>query len=83
MITMLRLSGPDRRIAWYYALALPLGATLIDIALLRSVWRTYRDRGIRWRGHHYPLKDLRSHIRHRNAWTRAAFPSGTPSPAPS
>jgi hypothetical protein len=58
-------------IAWYYALAFPLGIALYLVALIRSTWMTLRRRGVLWRDRHYPLDELREHVRLRNAWLRA------------
>lgn len=62
-------------VSWYYALTLPAGAILCNLALARSVWLTLRQQGVRWRGHHYHLHELRSHVAQRNAWTREVWKS--------
>ncbi len=58
---------------WYYALALPLSAVLLNVAVLRSAWTTLRQGGVRWREHLYPLPELKSHVRERRAWMRARW----------
>jgi hypothetical protein len=57
-------------IAWYYALAFPLGVALYTLALFRSICLTLRRRGVRWRDCHYQLDELREHVGWRNAWLR-------------
>lgn len=42
-----------------------LGAAIMFIALFRSAWMTWRNRGIRWRGTFYPLRDLQAGARLR------------------
>jgi hypothetical protein len=69
---VLHAAGPRRRIEWHHALTLPLSALLLEAALAGSVWATLRQGGIRWRGRLYPLRELRAHIRERNAWLRQA-----------
>ena len=68
VMTMLFGAGRQSRVAWYYAWYLPAAAILILVALGRSVYSTLARRGIVWRNHHYPLTDLKKHIRHRDAW---------------
>jgi hypothetical protein len=62
-------------VAWYHALILPVGAIACIVALVRSAVVTVRRRGVRWRDHHYPLDELRAHVRLRNAWTREVWRS--------
>jgi cellulose synthase/poly-beta-1,6-N-acetylglucosamine synthase-like glycosyltransferase len=40
-----------------------VGAGIMFIALARSTWLTLRNRGIRWRGTFYPLKELQAGAR--------------------
>jgi cellulose synthase/poly-beta-1,6-N-acetylglucosamine synthase-like glycosyltransferase len=40
-----------------------VGAGIMFVALARSTWLTLRNRGIRWRGTFYPLKDLQAGAR--------------------
>ena len=68
-------SSRQSRIPWYYAPTMPLGATALLIALWRSVALTLKRDGVRWRGHHYPLADLKRHVRTRDAWTREVWKS--------
>jgi len=44
--------------AWHGAL-LPVGLAVMDYILLRSMFVTLWQRGITWRGTHYPLRELR------------------------
>jgi hypothetical protein len=62
-------------VAWYHALVLPIGAAACIVALIRSAALAVHRRGIRWRDHHYPLDDLRAHVRRRNEWTREVWRS--------
>jgi Glycosyl transferase family 2 len=62
-------------VAWYHALLLPLGALACLVALLRSAALAVRRQGIRWRDHHYPLDELRAHVRLRDQWTREVWRS--------
>lgn len=55
---------------WYHALALPIGALACVAALIRSVFVTLKNGGVRWRGHLYPLAELKEHVRRRNVWLR-------------
>jgi hypothetical protein len=57
-------------IRWYHALLMPVSASLCMAALLRSTWRTLRLGGVTWRGHHYPLAELRAHVNLRESWMR-------------
>ncbi len=72
---MLEASGGLFGVRWYHALGLPLGALACVVALIRSVVVTLRDGGVRWRGHHYPLGALKSHVRERDAWARELWKS--------
>ena len=42
---------------------LPVGALMLAVALVRSVWVTLRQGGVRWRGSLYPLSDLKAFSR--------------------
>ena len=64
--------------AWYYVLAFPLTITLVLVALIRSTALTLVRGGVRWRGSFYPLRELRDHVRFRNAWLDRL---STPSPS--
>lgn len=45
---------------WWHGLALPLGIVIFDYVLWDSMLATLRQRGIVWRGTHYPLAELRA-----------------------
>ena len=45
--------------AWH-GLFLPVGLAVMDYIMLRSMVVTHLQRGIVWRGTHYPLRDLRA-----------------------
>jgi hypothetical protein len=72
---LLVATGRRSGITWYHALTLPISAVTFSWALVRSTWITLRRRGVRWRDHHYPLEELRAHVRRRNAWTREVWRS--------
>jgi glycosyltransferase involved in cell wall biosynthesis len=57
----------DARDAWLY----PLGAVAMLFAMLRSMVVVWLQRGVTWRGTHYPLRDLRMH-NSPFVWERAA-----------
>jgi glycosyltransferase involved in cell wall biosynthesis len=67
--------GRSNRVAWPYALSLPISALACCYAIVRSAWITLRQRGIRWRGHHYHLAELRAHVRQRAEWLRELWRS--------
>jgi cellulose synthase/poly-beta-1,6-N-acetylglucosamine synthase-like glycosyltransferase len=62
-------------VAWYHALALPIGAVACITALIRSTVLAIRRRGIRWREQVYPLSLLREHVRRREEWAREVWRS--------
>lgn len=72
MLAALRRQGG---VAWYHALILPVGAVACIAALLRSATLAVHRRGIRWRDHLYPLDELRTHVRRRDAWSREVWRS--------
>ena len=72
---ILALMQRPGRIAWYHGLLLPLGALACLVALVRSAALAVHRRGIRWRDHHYPLDELRAHVRLRDQWTREIWRS--------
>jgi GT2 family glycosyltransferase len=57
----------DARYAWLY----PLGALALMFAMVRSMAVVVVQRGVRWRGTHYPLRDLQKH-NSPFVWERAA-----------
>jgi len=67
---LVEFTGRQNRVHGYYALSMPLSAVLCVAALVNSVWMTLWQGGVRWRGHFYPLSELRSHVRVRNSWAR-------------
>lgn len=70
MCACVQQAGRESDLRWYYGLTMPISAALIDIAMLRSIGLTLFRGGVRWRDHHYPLSELRHHVRERNAWVR-------------
>ena len=72
---VLALMGRAGGVAWYHALFLPLGALACIVALVRSATLAIRRGGVRWRDHHYPLDELRAHVRMRDQWTREIWRS--------
>jgi glycosyltransferase involved in cell wall biosynthesis len=73
-LTLAQLKGQGGA-SWSHALVLPLGALACALALVRSAILAEKRRGIRWRDHHYPLDELRAHVRLRNAWAREVWRS--------
>jgi cellulose synthase/poly-beta-1,6-N-acetylglucosamine synthase-like glycosyltransferase len=55
--TMGEISQIDARTAWLF----PLGALAFLFAMLRSMLVVLWQRGVVWRGTHYPLRELRQH----------------------
>ena len=51
------LSGIDARYGWLY----PMGVVIFIYAMLRSMVFAFLIGGVRWRGTHYPLQELRRH----------------------
>src|SRR5207302_895253 len=74
-VLLVHLTARQYGLGWYYGLTLPIGASLAVIALMRSTWLTLWRGGVRWRDHHYPLGELREHVRRRNTWTREVWRS--------
>ena len=72
---ILGLGRGQNGVHWYHALGLPVGALAFALAMLRSVYFTLRQGGVRWRDHHYPLSELKAHVRQRNAWARELWRS--------
>ena len=62
---------------WYHASngAARGGPGVRPSPLIRSVTITLRHGGVRWRDHHYPLRELKDHVRARNAWVRELWRS--------
>ncbi|WP_435009629.1 glycosyltransferase [Tundrisphaera lichenicola] len=61
------------RISWVYATLVPVATLFVMLALIRSVVVTLRQGGVRWRGHLYPIRELKAHIRARDAWLREVW----------
>ena len=53
-----RLYAPRTGIPWFYALFHPLAALLFVYAMLRSMFITWKQGGVVWRGTFYSLKEL-------------------------
>ena len=70
MSLMLELMGKQSGIRWYHAALMPIGAIACMVALGRSTWITLVRGGVTWRGHLYPLRDLRQHVKQRETWMR-------------
>ena len=73
--TIFAATGRQTGIAWFYAFAMPLASITLLTALVRSVALTLARDGVRWRGHHYPLADLKRHVRIRDTWAREVWKS--------
>jgi len=59
--TIASVGGVDARYGWLF----PAGALMIAWAMLRSMMVVLWQRGVTWRGTHYPLWELR---RHNSPW---------------
>jgi len=75
VIVILAAGHRQSRIAWPYALALPLASILVLFALGRSVALTLMNGGVNWRNHHYPLSTLKAHVKERDAWLEEVWRS--------
>jgi len=60
------LSNRTSRISPAYAALLPVAAAFVVYSMLRSMWITVRQGGVRWRGTFYSLADLREHVDRSN-----------------
>ncbi|MFD1018581.1 glycosyltransferase [Thalassobacillus hwangdonensis] len=47
----------------FIVLLLPLSASLILFTIVRSLWLTWKHKGIYWRGTHYSLKEMKQHFK--------------------
>ncbi len=59
MAALVRLVAPAQKVSPLYGLAFPLAGLLIIYIILRSMFFTYRQGGVVWRGTLYPLEELR------------------------
>ena len=66
-----RVMGAESLIDARYALLYPVGVVVLMFAMLRSAVVVWAQRGVVWRGTHYPLRDLRRH-NSPFVWERAA-----------
>ncbi len=73
--TVLAASARQSRIGGQYAILIPFAAMATIWSLTRSVALTLARGGVRWRGHLYPLRELKDHVRLRDAWTREVWRS--------
>ena len=48
------------RIKWWQVLAFPLAVLLFVYIQWRTMFVTFKNGGIRWRGTHYPLSELKA-----------------------
>lgn len=63
VVTMLAVAVDNTRFdggRWWWGLLFPAGLVVLDYILLRSMVVTHLQRGIVWRGTHYPLRELRA-----------------------
>jgi hypothetical protein len=70
ILVLIAAARRQNGMAWYHGLLMPFAALFLGVALIRSVWMTYRRGGVSWRDHLYPLADLRAHVKRRDAWLR-------------
>lgn len=61
IVVMYRICAGFSAIAAKYAWTYPFAAMMFSFTILRSMAVVLRDRGVRWRGTLYPLKELREH----------------------
>jgi hypothetical protein len=66
-----RVMGAESLIDARYALLYPVGVVVLMWAMARSVGVVWAQRGVVWRGTHYPLRELRMH-NSPFVWERAA-----------
>ncbi len=63
VVIMLGVAVDNQRFAggrWWHGLFFPAGLLVLDYILLRSMVVTLWQRGIIWRGTHYPLRELKA-----------------------
>ncbi len=70
MALMLELMGKQSGIRWFHALLMPVSSLVNMYALFQSTWQTLRRGGVSWRGHLYPLQELRAHVKMREEWMK-------------
>jgi hypothetical protein len=59
MTLLVRLVAPAQKVSPLYGLAFPLAGLVIIYIILRSMFFTFRQGGVIWRGTHYSLEELR------------------------
>lgn len=59
----------------HYLPLIPFVGLAFSYSLLNSMITTLRQGGIQWRGHLYPLAELKAHIHERKRWLDAAWKS--------
>lgn len=59
MVWQARMASPAPGVSPLYGLGFPVAAFLFAYAIVRSMFRTYRQGGVVWRGTFYPLGELR------------------------
>ena len=65
LAVMVYAAGAMRRVTeagFWYGFGYPLASLVLIYIILRSMWRTYRQHGIIWRGTLYPLEELRKGV---------------------
>ncbi len=62
MVAAATVARPNPKSSPLHGLAFPFGSALIVFTILRSVWFTHRQGGIKWRGTFYALQELRKGI---------------------
>ena len=72
---ILAMTEKHSGIGWPYAFSLPLAAAATFVSLSRSTVLTLARGGVIWRGHLYPIRELRDHVRRRDAWLREVWRS--------
>ena len=65
---MLREARGQNGLTWPLVCTLPIGTFFVIAAIVRSTALTLTRGGVRWRDHLYPLRELKAHVKERNAW---------------
>lgn len=59
MVLAVQVTAPGETVHWSMALCFPVASVILVYIMLRSMVLTEKNRGIRWRGTHYRLRELR------------------------
>ncbi len=70
---LLEGTRPHSRIGWAYTVLIPVATVVVMFTLIRSTVLTLARGGVVWRGHRYPIEELKAHARRRDAWLREVW----------